>query len=121
MKYCLLFLLSFSVFYSYSQKVIKIVDVTNPKYSTLPLKYAFELDGNYYFQTFRVSKVMFLDVWRTERLGMAVYDKDLKEINNFELTGTTEKQEVLETFFSNGKIFLLELSKSKKEKFIKLT
>jgi hypothetical protein len=118
MKYFLNILLSFCLSSLSAQNDIKIVDVGNDNYSYLPIKYAFENDGYQYFQTLILSKIMQIERLRVDRTGFVAFDKDLKVVKNFNFKSNNNKEEVLETFFSQGKIHLISVGEIKKEKIV---
>ena len=120
MKYYFLLFFNFCLSNLFAQIDSKIVNIPTENYSYLPLKYAFEEGENYYFQTLRLSKIMRIEQLKVNRTGIVAYNKDLKEIKNFELKGSYDGENVLEVFFSKGKIYLIGVAELKKEKLVQL-
>ncbi len=117
--YFLMFFVSFSSFL-FGQSDIKVADVANTKYAFLPFKYGFELDGNHYFQTMKLSTIMVHESLTSDDIGIIAFNKDLKEVKKIQLGDKKNRYIVLESFFYQGNIYILGFRKVKDERVVSL-
>ncbi|MCC6844597.1 MAG: hypothetical protein IT264_16055 [Saprospiraceae bacterium] len=104
--------------FSYSQIDFKTVDVDKISKSFIIDKFLGYKDGIYYFQYLIIKNIVQFDRKKTQGLGVVMFDKDLKEIRRFEVSGKEKKENLIATYFKDGKLHLIASYDNKENKII---